>query len=1713
MRILAIFSALILASVSLAADKPDDPVLPTHSLARVNTSEAADVLISQAEKLTAQITSGDTKDKTWNDVIQMYSMVLKRYPDAVHGVGGDAYVMASDYCRDRILEFPPDGLEAYNARFNSEAERNFLAAKSEADPVELRGIVKTYFATSSGDDACYELANHYLEKGRYGAALGYLDRIDRHPAPDVNKADIWVRRAICLKRTGRTDELSEHLKKPAAKDAEFRAAGRAWKAFDFVKSEFDKLSPFRVSELGTGSSWPVQGGNAGNNARIPDLSVKMRRIWSYPLPDPYNKTTNPESHQQFHPVATADTVYTVTNSHTCAVWALGGAERWKTGARWPSMGRDTGAAVSGSIVYGIFANWTRRGADQMRELGRRLYAFDAATGTIEWRYVEPDISMSYRVTPNSHAPPIFVGNRAYLYQFREEKKIWRPWGGNHPTLVCMDPRTGRIIWETKLAVVPNQTKIRGRHCEGSVPVEYGGAIYVQANCGVIGAVDASSGDILWLKRYNQKPNAIDEGLKHSRNYPCWLPSLPVVHAGILYAAPTDAYDLYALDTATGKTVLTIPRGDARQFLGADRNHLYLTEARKLVARDRTSGKVKWERDPGALVVGRGAMSETCLYVPTEKAIVCVTLKDGSVNRDRSVPLGAPEQAGNLIALRTEYGPTAVTVSNTHMNMYYDPEAVLGAARRAGTEQARFVQAEVLTATGKTAEAMTTYRQLSEEASPVAVYGGKPVRSFAAERLFEMSEALAKKAATTAAWEKALAAARSDLQVAAARLGLAEAHEKAGAMKEAAKVYFDILSSGVQAVTQDGPGMKRNMRRLVFERIEALKKKTNGEAFADLEKEAAALSAEGTDRALADIASRFANSSPAAAALEKLLDITKSQRAATRYAGELLTMMPASPNAAKTAPRFIECAWADETGYEAKLAAPVLLRWTMPKEDQDHVSNAFFLHRAMHDGKESLRLLMGLRIRGDNRNCNLQCIDIGRRKVVWQTPLLSPKLQPATITGVSLAKDLIVAGTQADAFGIDPDTGRVVWKYSPTAVVMWVMAAGKAVAVGLDNEMVGLDSETGSPIWSHPVAGYAYAGPYVHDGYAALFTRAPSKMYVFDLLGGALIAEADVAELHDRGYGSGPFIARQGHVAAIVSKGSLHGYDIRSGRKLWTATIAYAKDSRGRNIEPGRVMNRGPYFSVTPRRGYGHHVAVAKLIDPETGSEMFTMNFPPAAQRDVPAGGMVLDAKDNLVLGSWAVSGGSAEAGLFDMKANRKILSYTFPCYSGSHLGYAAFEGRILDTHLVIVTAKPAGFAKTVFIHFVDRTTGKGEVRSMDAGKSEEHGDYRGFELLELEDSILVSSQTGLFSYGRRDDGETKKELAFLEKQLAELRDNPAKGGLYCRLAVQAAEFRKGLGDWKVGIALLNDAFRYVRTEEDYGPLFRARRAYREEMTKHLEPLPVPRLAAPPTIDGETGDWKEPTVTMDKPTYFDHAPDVKGFTSYHAPNDCAVKLYLGWDDDHLYIAADVEDDLLLTTQRIGSGRWSRMATHQDMLRFGFARDDDGKVRITSAYLVAPPSQARKPLQEMAAGDDVKKENGKEAAPGEEAKAIQKMLIGPTARELRGLIDRYRRVFDQARIAVKTSKTAGGTDRIVYEAAIPWTCTGLLQEPPQVPRKRRGKTPQEPAEFVPLKPKKDFRFRMLLNVRDQDEAVIIRWLGLGPDDVESNRPHAYVPVVLK
>ncbi|MCW5859838.1 MAG: DNRLRE domain-containing protein, partial [Caldilineales bacterium] len=72
-------------------------------------------------------------------------------------------------------------------------------------------------------------------------------------------------------------------------------------------------------------------------------------------------------------------------------------------------------------------------------------------------------------------------------------------------------------------------------------------------------------------------------------------------------------------------------------------------------------------------------------------------------------------------------------------------------------------------------------------------------------------------------------------------------------------------------------------------------------------------------------------------------------------------------------------------------------------------------------------------------------------------------------------------------------------------------------------------------------------------------------------------------------------------------------------------------------------------------------------------------------------------------------------------------------------------------------------------------------------------------------------------------------------------------------------------------------------------------------------IDVPRTEIAPTLDGNLQEWSAvPTIVLDATT----AAFQEGVPPYPSPADASLRLQLAWDDNNLYLAARVFDDILV-----------------------------------------------------------------------------------------------------------------------------------------------------------------------------------------------------------
>ena len=209
--------------------------------------------------------------------------------------------------------------------------------------------------------------------------------------------------------------------------------------------------------------------------------------------------------------------------------------RYETGNRVSSS-----PAVVGGVVYaGSYDGY--------------LYAVDAASGELRWRYATDEDGVS--------SSPTVVDGVVYI-------------GSRDKFLYAVDAASGELRWRYGTGAWVN-----------SAPAVADGIVYVGSYDHSLHAVDVASGERRWWYETGDE-----------------VESSPVVAGGIVYVGSRDTF-LYAVDAASGKLRWRYATGDWVRsspavvegvvYVGSDDGYVYAVDA--------TSGKLRWRYETGGEV--------------------------------------------------------------------------------------------------------------------------------------------------------------------------------------------------------------------------------------------------------------------------------------------------------------------------------------------------------------------------------------------------------------------------------------------------------------------------------------------------------------------------------------------------------------------------------------------------------------------------------------------------------------------------------------------------------------------------------------------------------------------------------------------------------------------------------------------------------------------------------------------------------------------------------------------------------------------------------------------------------------------------------------------------------------------------------------------------------------------------------------------------------
>jgi outer membrane protein assembly factor BamB len=219
-------------------------------------------------------------------------------------------------------------------------------------------------------------------------------------------------------------------------------------------------------------------------------------------------------------------------------------------------------------------------------------------------------------------------------------------------VACFDAATGAQQWRTAIGAADTPSGGEGDEITHNLLTLVEDRIYFNTNLGLVAALEAESGDLCWISRYERfagkaAPASLAAPLHFDRD-----PSPCVYHDGLLIVAPSDAAPFFALDAVTGKLVWEQNEPpDVLHVIGVVGKNL-IVSGKRIAAVDVLSGRLDWvwpeSEQAGVRGMGRGVIAGNEIFWPTRNEIYALDPKSGAQTRS-PISLKPLEGGSNLAA--------------------------------------------------------------------------------------------------------------------------------------------------------------------------------------------------------------------------------------------------------------------------------------------------------------------------------------------------------------------------------------------------------------------------------------------------------------------------------------------------------------------------------------------------------------------------------------------------------------------------------------------------------------------------------------------------------------------------------------------------------------------------------------------------------------------------------------------------------------------------------------------------------------------------------------------------------------------------------------------------------------------------------------------------------------------------------------------------------
>jgi outer membrane protein assembly factor BamB/tetratricopeptide (TPR) repeat protein len=595
-------------------------------------------------------------------------------------------------CHELLARMPTLGLEIYRAKHEVAADELLRSALADGTIVALEQVANRYFVTLAAGRAMTLLADRLMHEGRYrGAVLVLNDLLDIYPADNRKRLginDVWCRFkiALCLRLAGEADLAHGAVQQMASTypQESLRVLGELHAVKDLPQDELfarDVVAVGAPAMTGRGASCI----DDGVGPLVPLWQVRFAN------PEPYREPKSSNDNQRvFMDGGQSLTTMPYAGRYWPSTWvtfadgergqmpramffehfrlrtadAANGLQLMETGEPdRPPVPRDMHPRVrvaasdfallrpveDGVRRYAI-VGYTRTSSQSVEVLrASELVAYDKQSGARVWSSKDWQDGDASLAAVTFLAAPTMFGERLLMPSLREGKY----------TLECVDRRTGRPLWNAQL----HRSGSPFWKAPGCPVVVQGGIAFVATNAGCVAAVDAFTGDLRWIRRYERidplrksgktkRPTSGNQGMFVGSQFRQdtlngFFPSDLLCHNGLLILAPCDSDMLLCLDAASGQPQWMLDGklpetyahyGVLRGIVGIVDDDLFVVSDKYLIAIGASGGLVKWARElpawngPLHSGRGRGTVAGKRVLLPGEREILVFATDGNTVGR-------------------------------------------------------------------------------------------------------------------------------------------------------------------------------------------------------------------------------------------------------------------------------------------------------------------------------------------------------------------------------------------------------------------------------------------------------------------------------------------------------------------------------------------------------------------------------------------------------------------------------------------------------------------------------------------------------------------------------------------------------------------------------------------------------------------------------------------------------------------------------------------------------------------------------------------------------------------------------------------------------------------------------------------------------------------------------------------------------------------------